>query len=348
MATAELTLHSQAVHLYNGAEGDGISSSGRMYAGNYDSFVESAIAIRFALPESIATIESASLNLWARSQQNESGSPPRYIVGVLNETSQVLPTVGSNINTAAIGSETKSIGVGPYTPPLDNTLTGSFAWIAVDITDMMIQALSAGRFSGGYVVILIQVGDFTGLDDFETSAAWIESHGLTDTNEPTIDLDYSIASPPPENLEGEVDSDLDDWTLTAQGDKREQIGALEATLDDWTIEATGGTLLSGSLNKTLDAWTVSAFGSLVISGQSNVTLDDWTTDATGHIGDSRQGALEVTLDDWTTQSTAMIGVNGRVNAVLDSWTITAVGTVRSQFRHDLYPATLFPDSLFAG
>lgn len=359
MTTAQLALDSQAV----AAGADDFLTEGYLFSG--DSGGTGGSAIRFALPagwDGGETISSAKLKLYAQTSPFSFGTDHKSRVRVLSSSSQDLPTTNTGVEEATGGIEEKTIGSGTYTPSLDYTVSGTLAWVSIDIAAMLTEAQNAGRLSGGWVVILIQRVSA----DFDTT---LRAEGLTQDNEPTIDLDYTDLSPPPDEREGELDATLDDWTLDAEGslalrgsvdsqwddwtldaeaEKLNQIGGLDVTLDDWTINAAGTLATNAQLNRTLDNWTLSAFGSLPITGQSDTTLDDWTTDATGHVGDSRQGAANLTMADWTIDAVAVTGIEGQLSASLDSWTIDASGTLRSSFRHDLYPATLFPDSLFAG
>lgn len=184
MTTAQQSLHSQVAAFEEGETYSGIVAAGR------DS-MNAASAIRFELPDDFVgsgIIESVVLNLYCRTASMYEDY--RIRIGVPATTSQVLPSNLSAITAQAVGSETKLIGNGTFSPALDHTIGLSDGWVAIDVTDMIIEALAAGRLVSDYVV-------FTFVPTGSYDAYWT-AHGIGNVNPPTLDLDYAEASPPPD------------------------------------------------------------------------------------------------------------------------------------------------------
>lgn len=192
MATTTLSLHSQAVFAYDGASD--IATTGLIWSGLADLMASpaNASALRFNLPgdfDSATAVESATLNLYARYYDSEAANQ-RHRVGILAATPQVLPSTGSAVYSAPIGSAVRTLGLGTYSPALDVTLTATLTWHAIDLTDAVNEAIAANRLSGGSLIVLVQPLNYG-------YGAYIGAHGINLTNPATLSLDYYSASPPP-------------------------------------------------------------------------------------------------------------------------------------------------------
>lgn len=193
MSSAQLTLHSQAVRAYDGV--NDLASSGPLWSGEADSVSVSASAVRFQLPPDFdhnAPIGAATLNIFVRrfdgTYEDPATAQQRHAIGILAATNQELPTTGAAVSSAPRGTEQRTIGVGTYSPALDHTAGTAYAWVAIDLTAAMLQAQSAGRLGGGYVVVLVQPLNYE-------PGAYLTAHGSGNTSPATLDLTYTAVSP---------------------------------------------------------------------------------------------------------------------------------------------------------
>lgn len=185
MAVTQQPLHSQVA-----AKDEGENYASVIWAGK-DDMLNAASAIRFELPADFVDsgiIESVVLNLYCKTQVMYESY--RIRIGIPATTSQTLPANIGAITSQTVGGQTKTLGNGTFSPPLDHTVGLTDVWVAVDVTDMIIEAIAAGRLVSDYVV-------FTFVPTSVYDAYWT-AHGLGDTNPPTLDLEYAEASPPPD------------------------------------------------------------------------------------------------------------------------------------------------------
>ncbi len=200
MPTESVNLQTQIVVAYNGA--DDLASNGPVVSGDYDYMLisgGSAAAMRFPLPEDFddsSTITNAKLTINVR-RYDSSESPvdpeipntdQRHELGILASSSQVLPTTVSGVQSAAMGTDIKTIGYGTYSPALDYSTNTTFTSLDVDLTDALEEARSAGRLAGTHVVVLFQPVNYYG-------SAYLAIKGITESPIPTLELTWTLGSP---------------------------------------------------------------------------------------------------------------------------------------------------------
>lgn len=232
MPTESVNLQSQIVVAYNGT--DDLATNGPVVSGDYDYMLisgGSASAMRFPLPEDFndsATITNAKLTINIR-RYDSSESPvdpeipntdQRHELGILAASSQVLPTTVGGVQSAAMGTDVKTIGYGTYSPALDYSTNTSFTSLDVDLTDAMEEARIAGRLAGTHVVVLFQPVNYYG-------SAYLAIKGITESPIPTFELTWISGSP--------VYFLFDDIVITSDGmylDCSVDTGALIANATD--------------------------------------------------------------------------------------------------------------------
>lgn len=345
MPTAELTLQSQAVAAYDG--GDDLATSGALVSGWYDGVIINASAMRFALPSGFdgsESIASATLNLFIL-HFSDGYLKHRHRISILAASSQVLPSTGAGVRTATGGSDSKTIGVGTYSPALNYTVGTTAAWVAIDITDAMIAAQAASRLNGGHVVVLLQGLDADELTfgEYPDLLVYLDADGIGETNPATIDITYSDAE---ESSTLVLDEDLAAWTITAEAEVRSQIAAVDEPIAPWTLDAAAQTQNTASLSQTFPQWSLQALAASPILGQADLTVQPWTLDAVAQNGEGRQAALAADLDPWTITAEVMVGNPAVLDQSLAPWTLDAAAevSIRTGDR-SLFPARLFPHSL---
>jgi len=200
MPTESVNLQTQIVVAYNGT--DDLATSGPIVSGDYDFYLVSggsASALRFPLPEdfeSSNTITNAKLTISVkRSDSPESPADPevpntsqRHEFGVLASSSQVLPTTAAGVQSAAMGTEVKTIGFGTYSPALDHSTNTTFTSTEINLTDALEEARVAGRLAGTHIVILFQPVDNYG-------GAYLQVKGLTETPLPALEITWTEGAP---------------------------------------------------------------------------------------------------------------------------------------------------------
>lgn len=183
MAIVNVPAHSSVA-----TQDEGNDYNGAVRAG--DDGMRAASAIRFQLPSDfflVETTEAASLRLYCRSV-NVADSH-RIRIGVPASSSQVLPSDLSTTMGLTLGSYTRTLGNGSYSPPLDYFLTGTNAFVDIDVLDMLVEARVAGRLSSGYILFVVRPDPFV--------SAYMYADGAMQTNPPELVLDYFSFSPPP-------------------------------------------------------------------------------------------------------------------------------------------------------
>ena len=366
MATATLTLHSQAVYTYNGADGNGLTTTGTLRSGDWEFNANATIAataLRFALPSDFdgsETITSAVLNLNAITgvpQTSAGYGSHKSRIRILAESSQVLPTTGSSVSSALGGSEEKTIGEGTYSPVLDYLVTTSYAVKVINIEPMLTQARLAGRLDGGFVVVLIQPVSYD-------EANYLDAHGSGQGTPPTIDIVYVDASPPPNDYTLVLNQNITAWTANLISEFG-RLYVLNKTLINWSVDAIANAqVIELNLDQNISAWTFESTFAIpdtiaVLSG----SILPWTIESTAVYTDAF--ALEVNFPNWTLTSFLAAPLTVVADITLDAWTSNLrirvgeafdlelngdmLAWVSNSFSTDLnlslFPRSLFPENL---
>lgn len=318
MTTESLSLESQIA-----AKDEGETTSGVIWSGK-DDMMNAASAIRFELPDDFVGAgykESVVLNLYCRT--DVMFEDYRIRIGVPATSSQVLPGNLGAITSQSVGSEAKMIGNGTFSPALDHTVGMSYGWVAIDVTEMIVEAIAAGRLSSDYVV-------FTFVPTASFDAYWT-AHGIGNTNPPTLDLEYAEDSPPPPPAELELDETLDDVELTGEAYGPPFFAVLDEPLEDVELEAEVSSTVEASLNETLENVGLTASVATFIHASLDETLEDVSLDSYAGADDYWQASLDETLGDVSLAGEAITGAGGHAtfDETLDDVVLTGSVYARS-------------------
>lgn len=293
------------------------------------------------------------------------GQGARTVLGIPANTTDFY---NQNTESGPLTNAKRYIKDDVYEGTADYEIDSSYVG-AIDVTDMLQEAVNAGYILGGSIQIVWRL-------DSDMLFTYAQSG-----NEFVLDIDYlpqnnilddwTLVSSGNFTFSASTNSTLEDWSLSTQAINSLTTSAvLTRTLENWSIASTASSVTdAGVLQQVLDNWTLSSSGiisdgaeavltlddwslnsqaSSTLSGQVDLGLDNWSIDSQSTLGASALAVSIIPLSDWSLSSQSVIGNGAILNSLLANWTVTATGELSSKTSNDLLPDSLLPNSLYAG